>query len=339
EKIRADHDLADQLMQVSNRDCMDFLQAARPDIYKEAKAYIEAFGDRCTGELKLESVTLRQDPGFMFMVLKNFLKQPTLSADALSAKEKALRHRAETEIFKKVRKEKGLFALRRFKNALSRLRMAVKNRENMRLKRTHLFGLYRDIYLQIGRQMTILDLLNSPRDIFYLTCTEIKDYFSGTLVQHDLKALTMLRKTEYDTYTAIEPAHHFETKGLVYHHADYQYTGKKIQSDPNTPELRGIPCYPGRVTKRVKVIFDPAETADLNGDILCTVRTDPGWAPLFPSAGGILVERGSTLSHSAVVARELGIPAVVGIHGITKRLKTGDLITLDGETGIIEIHG
>jgi pyruvate,water dikinase len=66
------------------------------------------------------------------------------------------------------------------------------------------------------------------------------------------------------------------------------------------------------------------------------VRTDPGWAPLFPTAGGILVERGSTLSHSAVVARELGIPAIVGIPGLTKKLKNGEMVRMDGARGIIE---
>ena len=83
--------------------------------------------------------------------------------------------------------------------------------------------------------------------------------------------------------------------------------------------------------------MDPEDEMDLNGQILCTVRTDPGWAPLFPTAGGILVERGSTLSHSAVVARELGIPAVVGVPGVTKILTSGDLIKLDGALGTIQI--
>ena len=75
---------------------------------------------------------------------------------------------------------------------------------------------------------------------------------------------------------------------------------------------------------------------DLDGQILCTVRTDPGWAPLFPSAGGILVERGSTLSHSAVVARELGIPAIVGIPRITEILTDRELVRMDGTKGKIE---
>ena len=69
---------------------------------------------------------------------------------------------------------------------------------------------------------------------------------------------------------------------------------------------------------------------------MCTVRTDPGWAPLFPTAGGIIVERGSTLSHSAVVARELGIPAIVGVPELTKILQDQEIIRMNGVAGTIE---
>ncbi len=100
-------------------------------------------------------------------------------------------------------------------------------------------------------------------------------------------------------------------------------------------QLQGIGCYPGVVEKKIKLIFSPEDELNLDGQILCTVRTDPGWAPLFPTAGGILVERGSTLSHSAVVARELGIPAVVNIPGLTKIIQNGERVIMDGGKGTI----
>ena len=84
------------------------------------------------------------------------------------------------------------------------------------------------------------------------------------------------------------------------------------------------------------MIFSPDDELSLDGQILCTVRTDPGWAPLFPTAGGIIVERGSTLSHSAVVARELGIPAIVGVPNLTKILTDHEKVRMDGTTGTIE---
>lgn len=75
----------------------------------------------------------------------------------------------------------------------------------------------------------------------------------------------------------------------------------------------------------------------LNGEILVAARTDPGWVTLYPSAKGLLVERGSVLSHSAIVARELGLPAIVGIPQITKFLKTGDVVEMDGAQGTVKV--
>src|SRR4029077_157067 len=100
--------------------------------------------------------------------------------------------------------------------------------------------------------------------------------------------------------------------------------------------LRGLGCCPGRVEAPVRIVLDPREEPLLNGEILCTVRTDPGWAPLFPTVGGLIVERGSTLSHSAVIAREFGIPTVVATPGVTRLLGDGDLVRLDGGAGTVE---
>ena len=94
---------------------------------------------------------------------------------------------------------------------------------------------------------------------------------------------------------------------------------------------------PDIVEKVVKVIIDSNDDMTLNGEILVTEQTDPGWIPLYPSVSGLLVERGGLLSHSAIVAREMGLPTIVGIKGLTKKLKSGMKIRMNGETGLIEI--
>ncbi|MFN3587457.1 MAG: PEP-utilizing enzyme, partial [Moraxellaceae bacterium] len=210
-----------------------------------------------------------------------------------------------------------------------------RNRENMRLARTRLFGLYRDLFLEIGRQFASDGLLESPRDIFYLSLDELYAWHDGRAVQTQLQPLVAARRAEYAGYEAQDLPHHFWTWGMVYHHNAYAYphVAPAVSSDG---ELAGTGCYPGVVEERVRLIFSPADELSLNGQILCTVRTDPGWAPLFPTAGGILVERGSTLSHSAVVARELGIPAIVGIPGLTTALRNGERVRMNGSTGRIE---
>ena len=225
--------------------------------------------------------------------------------------------------------------MRKFRKDLAKLRQAVKARENMRLMRTRMFGLMRDVYLEIGNQLAFYGVLDGPRDIFYLTVEEIEAYVDGRSVQSKFKPLVATRKEEFASYEKEELPHHFSTHGPVYHHNLYEYRSSgEVREDAE--ELKGIGCYPGRVEEKVKLIFSPKDELNLNGQILCTVRTDPGWAPLFPTAGGILVERGSTLSHSAVVARELGIPAIVNIPGLTKILSDGERVRMDGATGIIQ---
>lgn len=299
--------------------------------------YIECYGDRTIGELKLESVTLRQNPTFMFSIMRNFLKKPALTEANLGQREQEMRANAEREAFEQVARTQGSFGLRRFKTNIQRLRKAIKYRENMRMARTRLFGLFRDIYREVGAQMAFYGLLDDARDVFYLTVEELEAYYDGRAVQSTLKPLVEGRKAEYAQYEPMELPHHFVTQGMVYHHNTYQYEGQfNLKPQAHDGILKGIECYPGIVEAPIKLIFSPDDELDLDGQILCIIRTDPGWAPLFPSAGGILVERGSTLSHSAVVARELGIPAVVGIPGLTKTLEMGDRVRMDGAAGTVE---
>jgi pyruvate,water dikinase len=100
-------------------------------------------------------------------------------------------------------------------------------------------------------------------------------------------------------------------------------------------ERRGIGCCSGVVRGLVRVITDPRNAVLKSGSILVAERTDPGWILLFPLAAGLLVERGSLLSHSAIVAREMGIPAIVSIPGVTRWLSDGDWVELDGGAGVV----
>jgi pyruvate,water dikinase len=114
---------------------------------------------------------------------------------------------------------------------------------------------------------------------------------------------------------------------------------RELDAKPQDPNfLYGTPCCPGVVEGVVRVAHELKDTENLSGEILVTSRTDPGWVPLYPSCSGLLIERGSLLSHSAVVARELGLPTIVGISGgLMKRLKTGQRVRIDAGKGEIRI--
>lgn len=312
------------------------IQVLDPDFHQRCQDYIERYGDRTMGELKLESVTLRQDPAFLFSILRNYLTRDDLTPETLAANEARFRAEAEQEAFSAIQHKLGRQALRRFRKHLGKLRAAIRNRENMRLARTRMFGLYRELFLELGKQLAFHDALEQPRDIFWLSLEELYAWNDGRAVQARLKPLVACRREEYADYENDEPPHHFWTWDVVYLQNQYAYPHEVVSQGDGNGDLQGTGCYPGIVDAKVRLIFSPEDELSLDGQILCTVRTDPGWAPLFPTAGGIIVERGSTLSHSAVVARELGIPAIIGIPGLTSLLADGERVRMDGAKGTVE---
>ncbi|RMG65620.1 MAG: phosphoenolpyruvate synthase, partial [Bacteroidetes bacterium] len=127
-----------------------------PAFHASCQTYLDRYGDRCMGELKLESVSLRQDPSFMYAMIRAYLPRPELTADHLGAREQVMRQEAEAEA-RAALSRRGWRQLRR---DLRRWRAGVRQRENMRLARTRVFGLHRDLYLEIGRQLAKAGVLN-----------------------------------------------------------------------------------------------------------------------------------------------------------------------------------
>lgn len=308
------------------------LRREHPDFAADIDRYIDRYGDRCMGELKLETVSLREDPSFLFRILRGYLDRPDLDADAIAEKERRLRAQAEAEL----RHAVGALRFGGAMRALRAARAAVKYRENLRLLRTLVFGLVRDLYRAIGDRLAAAGRLASARDVFYLTVEEIDSYHAGTAVSADLAALVRARQAEYATYRSLDLPHRIETRGPVYHGNRLGLPTTEATSEAPTGTLRGTGCYPGIVEAPARIIMNPTDDLSLSGRILVTLRTDPGWAPLFPLARGILVERGSSLSHSAILARELGIPAVVGVPGLLRAVRDGDRLRLDGAQGTVD---
>jgi len=301
-----------------------------PQILSLCQKYIELYGDRVMGELKLESISLRENPQFLYLCLKNYILQE-MTLKKYTSNETELRLKTEKIVFDFLKSNHGSRKLKQFKSILLKTRKGVKYRENMRLLRTRVFGLSRDIYLEMGRQLKTYNALEHERDIFFLTLDELERYRMGRSVQSDLKSLVLIRKKEFDSYHLDVPANHFHTTGLVNLGNKFEYPYQENEQS----DLSGLGCYPGIVEGEVVNMKSPDDMLDINGKILCTLRTDPGWAPIFPMIKGLIVERGSMLSHSAVIARELGIPTIVNIPKVTEKLATGDQIEMNGSTGKI----
>lgn len=299
--------------------------------YQDILGYLDRYGFRCMSEMKLEEIDLLMDPSYLFVVLKNYLKKGKVELHD-DSREKALRAKAEASVAQHLSGWKKIA----FFWVLKHARKAVKNRENTRFTRTRIYGVARTIFQQIGEDLSSEGALAHPRDIFWLTIEEVIGLYNGTLPTANLKGFIGLRKESYEGYEE-DPDPRIMTRGPVYVKNAFNSSEDVEAPKLEGVDLQGLPCCPGVVEGVVKVILNPSDNLELNGEILVTARTDPGWVPLYPSISGLLVERGSLLSHSAIVAREMGIPAVVSIPQLTKTLKTGMRVRLDGKQGTIQI--
>jgi pyruvate,water dikinase len=284
---------------------------------KNINEYIEKWGNRCFAELKLETITYAQNPLLFIKIIKNTFSSVTAM-------------NTHNQTHNPARLKLG-FIQRLLFNFIKRNAInTVTDRENLRFDRTRAFAEVRFIFTRIGVLFKQDDLIDHERDIFYLSKEEIFHFIKGTSLQLDLKSLIALRKKEYDNYVK-EPVQksRIKTRGIVYNQA----FGTEISS--NSKVLKGIGCCPGIVRGEVKIVHSPDDIENLKDKILVTISTDPGWVSVFPLVKGILVQRGSVLSHAAIVSREMNIPCIVGISQITNQLTDGEMIEMNGLTGEI----
>jgi pyruvate,water dikinase len=268
--------------------------------------YIQKYGDRYLEELKLESETYRTKPLLLIHKIVEFAKNIENSKKLLKDKEPKLpktNHRNQSYLEKAV--------------------LGIKNREISRLNRSRLYGMVRAIFTQLGVNYYKAGQLDDVKDIFWLTTSDIFDV--GIT---NLKQKVKERKKQYAKYETIVPANR-----IIIENGEVIEITKNIK----TSQLSGTPVSSGKTKGEALVVVDPKTVKDVTNKILVTKTTDPGWVFLMVNALGIISEKGSLLSHTAIVARELGIPAIVGAEDATIILKSGDIVELDCETGKVEI--
>ena len=315
-----DHGLADLLNAAPQ---IDTLQGV-PDLMNEVAEYLAKFGDRCTEELKLESIPLTEDPRSLLLAIA-----------AHGGRQKTKAHVAKAPDWDHV------FGGQPIKRQVAQwiitwTKARVRDRENLRFERTRIFGYARRVFLGLGREFAARGLIGADRDVFYLTKDEILGAVEGFGLSPDLKSLVALRNAEdRASKDRPDPPERIDMRGPAIAPNVTQITvpevdGAKVQTATG--------CAAGIVTANARVIRDPRTESLAPGDILVARHTDPGWIAVFSQAAAIVVERGSLLSHSAIVARELGIPCVVGLKNATQWIADGQEITVDGGTGRVEKH-
>ena len=298
----------------------------------QLREHVVQYGDRTLEELKLETPLLSDHPERLVPALRNYLRGGQ-NVEAMEEREQAIRSEAEATVTKALRGHPLRSLVFRF--ALGRLRWGVAMRENLRLTRSRSFGIFKRLYRALGRRFHDADLLANPDDIFYLTMEESHALVRGGSVTQDAKALVALRKKEYAGYAKRTVAGRVVTHGTV---AANRFDRDFAAYDDEV-QFSGTGCSPGRVTAPVRVVREPDAAMSLDGEILVAAATDPGWVFLMVAAGGLISEKGSVLSHTAIIGRELGIPTVVGVTDATQRLVDGEVVTLDGKAGTVTRPG
>jgi pyruvate,water dikinase len=288
-------------------------------------AHLQDFGDRGLEELKLEAPSFRDEPARLVALVRHYLRL-NLTVSGLREEERGRRVAAEDAL-----RRHPLGALQRalFAFVLGQARLAIRSRENMRFARSRLFGIVRRLFRRLGELFVTAGLLVESSDVFFLTLDEALGVVEGTAVTRDLEALVAIRKAEYATFERRAPCDRVETMGIPC------LAGKTESAAEPTGgrTLRGTGCSPGRATGIAAVVTDPRRAVVNRNRVLVAKSTDPGWVFLMIASAGLVAERGSLLSHTAIIGRELGIPTVVGVRGATERIPDGAAIAIDGTTG------
>jgi len=270
----------------------------------EVQEYIKLYGDRSPCELKLEVMTYRAEPTLLARQIREYANSDRLD-DMICNLENQSTPLKNTYAAKKAQ-------------------LGIKHREISRLNRSRMYGMARCIFMRIGELLCEGKHIDEWFDVFYLEISEIEngDYAS-------FKQKITERKLEYEEYEKL-PAHSrlvFRGNKLIDENIAKNWTG----------EFTGIGTSGGSITAEAVVLESPNEKVDVKGKIIITQTTDPGWVFLLTMASGIVAEKGSLLSHTAIVSRELNIPAVVAVESATSVIKTGDIIEINGDTGRVKI--
>ena len=330
--IKNDKSLKDEIGNIINKNEKSLVEIFKltqnAEFNSTLNEYMEKFGDRTVHELKLEAPTLREEPLFLIKMIYSLSITENVQEHTkrnILEEQKKIYDSLKINPIKKYLLKKTLFYAKKF----------IRLRENLRYERTKVFGTVRKIMKKMGVHLKNNNLINNEKDVFYLTVDEIFGLVDGSIIDVDLQKLIELRKEEYKKYEteAILPDR-FLTRGFLGENFYYEDLAGNSQLDENT--LQGTGCSKGIVKGKVKIVLNPMDTQVEDGDIIVTKSTDPSWVMVFPLLKGLIVEKGSLLSHSAIISREMNIPAIVGVQGATSILKTGDMVQFDGSTGIIK---
>ncbi|WCR28400.1 phosphoenolpyruvate synthase [Paenibacillus thiaminolyticus] len=329
--IRPYPEIIEYLQHVTDEHFLDELltldggQETRDAIY----AYLDKYGMRCAGEIDLTRTRWIEKPIALVPLIlgniKNF--EPNASKRKFEqGQQDALKK--EQELLERLKQlPDGEQKAKETKQMIDFIRNYSGYREYPKYGMVNRYFVYKQALLKEAEQLVQADIIHEKEDIYYLTLEELHEVVRTNKLDYQI---INKRKDEYDYYEKLTPPRVITSDGEI---ISGEYRRENLPSEA----LVGLPVSSGVIEGRARVILNMEDANLEDGDILVTAFTDPSWTPLFVSIKGLVTEVGGLMTHGAVIAREYGLPAVVGVESATNRIKDGQRIRVHGTEGYIEI--
>jgi rifampicin phosphotransferase len=329
--IRPHPDVVAFLQHVEDENFLDELPtlAGGREARDAIQAYLGKYGMRCVGEIDITRPRWSERPITLVpMVLGNIKNLEPGAGERRFEQGRQKARTKEQELLARLRAlPDGERKAEEAKQTIDRIRTFIGYREYPKYHMVSRYFVYKQALLDDAERLVQAHVLREREDIFYLTFTELHDVVRTNHVDDQL---IRQRKDAFTSYQALTPPRVLTSDGEVVA-GMYQHVGVPAGA------LTGLPVSAGTVEGRARVILDMAQ-ADLEpGDILVTAYTDPSWTPAFVAIKGLVTEVGGLMTHGAVIAREYGLPAVVGVEHATRLIQDGQRIRVHGTDGYIEI--
>lgn len=297
----------------------------RPDPgNEEIQKFLQKYGHRSSIEIDLGVLKWEEDPTYIVDLIQSYIDHKTYDEGLVKyyrAREEA--EEAIVNIADKLKEKRAGKDARKVEKLLRDYREMFGVRELPKYYLTRAFSILRDILKDIGEELVARDRIADKMDVFYINFADIR---SGEKLQDLVKK----NKEDYTRELGRKVPRIITSTGESIY--------STLEEEEKEDTLIGIPVSPGVCEGKVRLLMHPEEGVKLGrGEIMATKATTPAWTPLFLNIGGLIMETGGPISHGSVVAREYGIPAVAGVNDLTTRLKDGQKIRINGETGRIQI--
>ncbi len=329
--IRPHPDVVAFLQQVQDENFLDELPtlAGGREARDAIQAYLDKYGMRCVGEIDITKPRWSERPTTLVpMILSNINNFEPGAGKRRFEQGQQKAWQKEQELLTRLRAlPDGQQKAEQAKRMIDRIRTFIGYREYPKYHMISRYFVYKQALLNAAERLVQARVLRDREDIFYLTFAELHDVVRTNQVDDEL---IRQRKDAFRSYQALTPPRVLTSDGEA-------VAGTYRRADVPAGALTGLPVSAGTVEGRARVILDMAE-ADLDaGDILVTAYTDPSWTPAFVAIKGLVTEVGGLMTHGAVIAREYGLPAVVGVEHATRLIRDGQRIRVHGTDGYVEI--